>query len=233
MKDEIVLLDRFSRITESAEPYPVDFDDAWQWIGYSTKQKAREALERNFEENFDFLTTRLKSTGGRPGDGYFLTVDCFKAFCMMAGTEKGKEVRQYYLAIEKKYRELQHKAFNQEAVTEAIREEVSRAIGEKLAFLSKSDIRKRLSKADRDEEIRQEVAAFVEKHLEFTENWRDVLKECDMYVLFKEGCIEKNPIPKYAFHNQLRLDFPQAVWGRDKQDVVIWHNLRFKGEKSG
>jgi hypothetical protein len=114
-----------------------------------------------------------------------------------------------------------------------IEKAISQAIGEKLAFLSKSDVRKRLSKADRDEEIRQEVAAFVEKHLEFTENWRDVLKECDMYVLFKEGCIEKNPIPKYAFHNQLRLDFPQAVWGRNKQDVVIWHNVRFKGGKSG
>jgi hypothetical protein len=32
---------------------------------------------------------------------YFLTADCFKAFCMMAGTEKGKQVRKYYLKIEK------------------------------------------------------------------------------------------------------------------------------------
>jgi hypothetical protein len=92
---------------------------------------------------------------------------------------------------------------------------------------------KKQDKAERDEEIRQEVAAFVEKHLEFTKNWRDVLKECDMYALFKEGRIEKTSIPKYAFHNQLRLDFPQAVWGRNKQDVAIWHNVRFKGGKSG
>jgi hypothetical protein len=113
-----------------------------------------------------------------------------------------------------------------------IEKTINQAVGEKLAFLSKPDIRKRLSKADRDEEIRQEVAAFVEKHLEFTENWRDVLKECEMYMLFKEECVEKTPIPKYAFHNQLRLDFSQAVSGRDKQDVVIWHNVRFKGAKS-
>jgi phage anti-repressor protein len=121
MENEIVLRDHFSRIVESPEPYPVDFDQAWQWVEYSTKQKAREALERNFEEGQDFLTTRLKSTGGRPGDGYFLTVDCFKSFCMMAGTEKGKEVRRYYLQIEKDYLNLRERA-KEHLIREAIRE---------------------------------------------------------------------------------------------------------------
>ena len=55
----------------------------------------------NFEAEYDFSSKLMKSTGGRPSHGYFLTVDCFKSFCMMAGTERGKEVRKYYLAVEK------------------------------------------------------------------------------------------------------------------------------------
>jgi phage anti-repressor protein len=106
MNELVSLKQNFEVIAQSTEQFPVDFDQAWQWVEYSTKQKAREALERNFEERQDFLTLRLKSTGGRPGDGYFLTVDCFKSFCMMAGTDKGKEVRRYYLEIEKKLNKL-------------------------------------------------------------------------------------------------------------------------------
>jgi len=73
------------------EPYPVDFDDAWQWVGYNQKGDALEMLKRNFQDGEDFSGKRLKSTGGRPREVYFLTSDCFKEFCMMAGTDKGKE----------------------------------------------------------------------------------------------------------------------------------------------
>ena len=39
--------------------------------------------------------------GGRPSVSYYLTNNCFKELCMMAGTKKGKEVRRYYLDCEK------------------------------------------------------------------------------------------------------------------------------------
>ena len=82
-------------LLESTEEYPVDFDEAWQWLGYSTKQKAKSKLEENFEEGIDFLTKGLKSsTGGRPSDLIVLTIDCFKSMGMMAGTEKGKQIRR-------------------------------------------------------------------------------------------------------------------------------------------
>jgi len=109
------LKQRFEGIAQSAEQYPVDFDDAWQWIGYSTKQKGLNMLTANFEEGLDFLTKRLKSTGGRPAEEYRLTVDCFKSFCMMAGTEKGKEVRKYYLAVEKAFTAVRRPRLSDEA----------------------------------------------------------------------------------------------------------------------
>lgn len=43
-------------IFQSDAPFPVNFDDAWQWIGYSSKQKAKSKLTNNFEEDIDFLT---------------------------------------------------------------------------------------------------------------------------------------------------------------------------------
>lgn len=87
---------------QSVEDFPVDFDDAWQWVGYSSKQKALEALQANFIKGLDFLTLGLKSPrGGRPGQNINVTVDCFKAFCMMAGTPKGREVREYFLKCER------------------------------------------------------------------------------------------------------------------------------------
>lgn len=94
---------QFSKILESDEEFPVDFDDAWQWIGYSKKENAFRALSDSFEEGQDFSSQLSKSTGGRPSMEIRLTTDCFKAFCMMAKTPKGKEVRSSYLTLEKKY----------------------------------------------------------------------------------------------------------------------------------
>ncbi len=100
--------DMADALVRSAEQHPVNFDDAWQWIGYFSKQKAKNKLIGNFEEGIDYvlLTQMDKQKSGKGGHNreiIMLTVDCFKAFCMMAGTERGKEVRRYFLNIEKKW----------------------------------------------------------------------------------------------------------------------------------
>jgi phage anti-repressor protein len=91
-------------LVSSKEEFPVDFDDAWQWIGYTRKSAAKEALLiAGFLEGIDFRflqNTLQKSMRGRPSEKIFLTVDCFKSFAMMAGTEHGKEVRKYFLCCE-------------------------------------------------------------------------------------------------------------------------------------
>jgi phage anti-repressor protein len=88
-------------LLESTESFPVDFDDAWRWIGYKAKRNAKEVLLNNFKEGLDFLRSSAKSpTGGRPSESIWLTVDCFKSLGMMAGTEKGKEIRRHFLDCE-------------------------------------------------------------------------------------------------------------------------------------
>ena len=55
MNEMVELKERFEGIAKSAERFPVDFNEAWQWVGYSQKGHALEALKSNFEENLDFL----------------------------------------------------------------------------------------------------------------------------------------------------------------------------------
>ncbi len=95
-------------LVQSTEHFPVDFDAAWKWIGYSTKQKAKNKLNNNFNIGLDYtLTQTVKRVEGNKGGGSVrfesinLTIDCFKSLGMMAGTTKGKEVRRYFLECER------------------------------------------------------------------------------------------------------------------------------------
>lgn len=89
-------------ILECDREFPVDLDDAWQWLGYNQKSDCLSKLKRNFEEGEDFSVESLKnSTGGRPRICIMLTVDCLKSLGMMAGTSQGKQIRKYFLQCEK------------------------------------------------------------------------------------------------------------------------------------
>ena len=94
-------------LLNSTDLFPADFEQAWRWIGYSTKQKAKNKLANNFEERIDYTITQMvKRVEGNRGGGSVqfesirLTVDCFKSLGMMAGTQKGKEIRRYFLECE-------------------------------------------------------------------------------------------------------------------------------------
>lgn len=109
----IVLAQPFELIAQSTDEYPVDFDLAWQWIGYSTKGNAKRKLEADFIEGVDYIfisTDKNSGDTGRPSDHVLLTVDCFKQFCMMAGTERGKQVRLYFIDIEKRFKSQEYNA---------------------------------------------------------------------------------------------------------------------------
>jgi phage anti-repressor protein len=98
--------DKVFALIQSDNQFPVDFDVAWQWIGYTRKDSAKEVLVLNFRKDTDFFApdqtgAKKKGRGGHNRELIFLTVDCFKSFCQMAGTEKGREVRLYFLNCEK------------------------------------------------------------------------------------------------------------------------------------
>jgi len=87
---------------QSSKAFPVDFDDAWHWLGYNQKSDALSKLKNNFDQDVDFSAKSLKtSTGGRPRTCVMLTIDCFKSLGMIAGTEQGKAIRKYFLECER------------------------------------------------------------------------------------------------------------------------------------
>jgi anti-repressor protein len=124
---------------ESKEPFPVDLDLAWVWIGYAQKKNAVETLESVFEEGIDFSQLSLErkpnsiSTSSPQWEKMtpkeraayasakgiaakkqkiFLTVDCFKQLGMMAQTPQGKQIRRYFLDCEKRLKDYFLKARN-------------------------------------------------------------------------------------------------------------------------
>lgn len=99
-------------LLDSPEPFPVNFDRAWKWLGFSRKDPAKRSLfECGFIEGIDFhisvesdnhtdLSPQEKAVRARK-EHIFLTIDCFKTWGMMANTEQGKQVRKYFLQCEK------------------------------------------------------------------------------------------------------------------------------------
>jgi phage anti-repressor protein len=96
---------------DSEEQYPVDFNVAWKWLGYSRKDSCLRMLLNNFLENEDFTVSfeppqdcglgSFEYVQPQPTINYKLTNDCLKMLGMLAKTEKGKLVRQYFLQCEK------------------------------------------------------------------------------------------------------------------------------------
>jgi len=80
------------QLLKSSEPFPADFEEAWRWIGYSTKQKAKNKLTNNFLEGIDYtLTQMVKRVEGNRGGGSVqfesikLTVDAERRTCVNLG----------------------------------------------------------------------------------------------------------------------------------------------------
>jgi len=90
----------------SKESHPINFDDAWQWLGYTRKDSAKEKLNRNFEKDLDYSArwrsvTHSKGSSASRTEDIYLTVECFKSMGMMAGTSQGKVIRKYFLECER------------------------------------------------------------------------------------------------------------------------------------
>jgi phage anti-repressor protein len=85
--------------------FVINFDDAWQWVGYTRKDHGMRALRENFTEGVDYSLLISRET---LQDGTYshyqhtvtLTKDCFKGFCLMARTAKGRDVRNYFIRLD-------------------------------------------------------------------------------------------------------------------------------------
>lgn len=57
--------------------------------------------EYGFEEGKDFCSKMSESTGGRPSKDADISIDMAKQICMIQRSPEGKQIRQYFLNLEK------------------------------------------------------------------------------------------------------------------------------------
>lgn len=87
--------------------FVIDLDNVWKWLGFSTKQKSKLLLEKNFIIDKDYkilLNPQVKQTnetrGGHNKEIFMLNIRTFKLFCIKAGTEKANERHEYFVKLE-------------------------------------------------------------------------------------------------------------------------------------
>ena len=87
--------------------FPINLENVYSLIGFAHKKNAKRTLENNFTKNEDYIILLLPkeqrktdNRGGHNEETIMLNVETFKAMCMMSKTEKGKEIRKYYVKLE-------------------------------------------------------------------------------------------------------------------------------------
>jgi len=83
----------------------IDFEIVVKWLNV-LKENLKKILVNNFEENFDYTIEKkkkkqLNSRGATIYELILITPNCFKELCMISQTEKAKEVRKYFIEMEK------------------------------------------------------------------------------------------------------------------------------------
>jgi phage anti-repressor protein len=101
--------------------YPINLDTLVKLVGFAHKKNAKTTLENNFIKDEDYkilltpkgkqvFTFRGKNSkpnlGGRPNEQVMLNVDTFKNMCMLVKTDKGKQIRKYYVKLENIYNKI-------------------------------------------------------------------------------------------------------------------------------
>lgn len=83
----------------------IDFEIICKWLNVR-KDSLKNILINNFEDKFDYTIKEMKrrqinSRGATLYEEITITPNCFKELCMISQTKKAKEVRKYFIELEK------------------------------------------------------------------------------------------------------------------------------------
>ena len=98
---------------DSRNDFVIDLDNIWKWLEFSTKQKAKDLLEKNFIIDNDYkillnqqVKQRTTIQGGHNKEKIMLNIKTFKMFCLKAGTKKSEQIHEYYINLEETLQEV-------------------------------------------------------------------------------------------------------------------------------
>jgi len=87
---------------ETGEMIPI-----WKWVGFARKDHAKRKCINSLAKEIDYLLLfkgeRDFTHGGQNKIKILLTKDGFKQLLMLANTERGKQIRLYFIDVEKRY----------------------------------------------------------------------------------------------------------------------------------
>lgn len=81
----------------------VNGNDVIKWLDIH-KHNLKKTLKKSYIKDVDYTIskiTKLKGKGGQTNEIIMLTIDCFKMLCQSTQSKKGKEVRRYFIDVEK------------------------------------------------------------------------------------------------------------------------------------
>ena len=95
---------KISKESYTDNEFVIDFEIVVKWLKVR-KDNLKSLLVKHFEEKYDYTINKVKKKNKNRGSNYvdiiYLTPDTFKHICMLSQTAKAKQVRKYYLSIEK------------------------------------------------------------------------------------------------------------------------------------
>lgn len=89
----------------------------------------RRIAHYGFVEGEDFFPFLEKSTGGRPGMAFHITLDMAKELAMVENNEQGRQVRRYFITMERQARESRGATYLTVSQQLAIHKQVPRLLG--------------------------------------------------------------------------------------------------------
>jgi hypothetical protein len=110
---------------DNENDFVIDLDNVWHWLGFSSKHKSKELLNKYFIINQDYKVlithpgeqkkthigtetseAKKEKRGGHNKDIIMLTINAFKKFCLKAGTKKADEIHDYFIKLENIFHEI-------------------------------------------------------------------------------------------------------------------------------
>lgn len=118
-EQQLFLSSFYCYLNHAKTDFVIDLDNVWKWLGFSSKHKTKELLEKHFTINKDYetpnatqtggqkktrgsidLTAKSDNRGGHNKEIIMLSIETFKKICLKAGTKKANEIHEYYIKME-------------------------------------------------------------------------------------------------------------------------------------
>jgi phage anti-repressor protein len=161
--------------------FPINLDHVYNMLGFANKGNAMKTIKNNFTKDEDykisFLPKEKSSWGGSGGDKVMLNIDTFKNLCMLVKTDKGKQIRKYYVKLENIYNKL---------IKDEI-EEQQNMLEEKNKMLEQTE--RELKQKEIEYKNQKKVLKATEKELtKYKEKtYEEVEKKESLYILQMDG----------------------------------------------